>query len=271
MPVSPASCFSASFLISGYRSRRLSVSRARSPVDANMLQYDTVLKFALVPSIIFFLISLVSVALTTHYWIIGDWIVPRAVQIVTSEFNERLQQYVTDDTIVYFTDPDSDATIVSGCLNLTAAVVALVAWSTLRKPDINTQSSAGKRRFWVLSVVVTTTGGATMALASLILHFTERGNNQYGCRHERLMMSGKLNTNQYCTREMAACNFQPKFIPSADRSNASIACNEAVTVKWLQIVLMTNALIVLALFSTQARLRRKSREMQLKEPLPETI
>jgi 3-polyprenyl-4-hydroxybenzoate decarboxylase len=107
-----------------------------------MMRYDRVLRLALVPSMIFFLLSLVSVALTAHYWIIGDWIVPRAVKIVTNEFNDRMQQYVTDDTIVYFTEPDTDATIASGCLNLTAAIVALIAWSTLRKPGIDSQDSA---------------------------------------------------------------------------------------------------------------------------------
>jgi hypothetical protein len=42
------------------------------------------------------------------------------------------------------------------------------------------------------------------------------------------MMSGKMNTNQYCTREVAACNYQPKFIKK-NRQEASIACNEAVS------------------------------------------
>jgi maltodextrin utilization protein YvdJ len=107
-----------------------------------MMRYDRVLRLALVPSIIFFLLSLVSVALTAHYWIIGDWIVPRFVKVTTNEFNDRIQQYVTDDTIVYFTETDTDVTIASGCLNLTAAIVALIAWSTLRKPGIDSHDAA---------------------------------------------------------------------------------------------------------------------------------
>jgi hypothetical protein len=105
------------------------------------MPYQKILSLALAPSIVFFLLSLVSVALTTHYWIIGDWIVPRGVQVPT-EFDDRLQQWKTDDTIVYFTDADTDATIVSGCLNLTAAVLALIAWSTLRKPGMDSQYAA---------------------------------------------------------------------------------------------------------------------------------
>jgi hypothetical protein len=54
------------------------------------------------------------------------------------------------------------------------------------------------------------------------------GDDQYGCRPERLMMGGKMNTNQYCTREIAACRYQPKFIEKK-QYEASIACNEAVS------------------------------------------
>lgn len=72
--------------------------------------------------------------------------------------------------------------------------------------------------------------GAGAALASLVLHFTEQGSDSFGCDSETLMMSGKFNTNKHCTREMAACNFLPKYITKAsDRNNASVACNEAVS------------------------------------------
>ncbi|CAN9419887.1 unnamed protein product [Alternaria alternata] len=198
-----------------------------------------------------------------------NWVIPRGLKVVTSNFNDRLQQYETDDTIVYFKEASTDATIVSGCLNLTAAVVALIAWSTLRKPDMDSQYNISTRRFWMLSIVVTTLAGSATALSAVVLHYTERGDDQWGCSSERLMMSGKLNTNQYCTREMAACNYQPGFVPRGDRENTSIACTEAVTVKWLQIVMIVNALIILVMFSLQARLRRKSREARLNEPVPE--
>lgn len=74
-----------------------------------------------------------------------------------------------------------------------------------------------------------TVTGAAAALASIALHFTQKGNDQYGCSSERLMMGGKMNTNIYCTREMAACNFQPKYLKGTDRSNATVACNETVS------------------------------------------
>lgn len=68
-----------------------------------------------------------------------------------------------------------------------------------------------------------------MAIVSLALHYTKLGNDQWGCTQERLMMSGKMNTNVYCTREMAACRFQPGFVTGQDKQNASVACNEAVS------------------------------------------
>jgi hypothetical protein len=74
-----------------------------------------------------------------------------------------------------------------------------------------------------------TIAGGAASLASLALHFTKKGDDQFGCVSETLMMSGKLNTNKFCTREMAACNFLPKYLKGNDRSNASIACNETVS------------------------------------------
>lgn len=114
------------------------------PTSSQLLamEYTKILRLALVPSIVFLLLSLVSVALTTHYWIIGDWIMSRGVQVPTDDFDERLQRYKTDDTIVWFTDKDTDVTIASGCLNLTAAIVALIAWSALRKPGMDSQFAA---------------------------------------------------------------------------------------------------------------------------------
>jgi hypothetical protein len=43
------------------------------------------------------------------------------------------------------------------------------------------------------------------------------------------MMNGKFNTNKYCTREMAACNFLPKYLNKTDKSSAAIGCAEAVS------------------------------------------
>lgn len=47
-----------------------------------------------------------------------------------------------DDTIVDYTGSDTDMTIVSGCLCLGAAVMAFVAWSKLRRQDMDSDFNA---------------------------------------------------------------------------------------------------------------------------------
>jgi hypothetical protein len=74
-----------------------------------------------------------------------------------------------------------------------------------------------------------TAAGAGASLASLVLHYTDKGNDAFGCTSQTLQMSGKFNTNKQCTREMAACNFLPKYARGSDRTNASVACNETVS------------------------------------------
>ncbi|KAH8696836.1 hypothetical protein GQ44DRAFT_124085 [Phaeosphaeriaceae sp. PMI808] len=233
------------------------------------MRYENILKLALAPSISFLLLSFISVVLTTHYWIAGDWLIPRGVKITTKDLDQRTKTFSIDYTIVYFRDSETNVTIASGCLCLSAAVMALIAWSTLRKPGMDTQYAAGERRFWVLAISVMTSVGAIAALTSFALHFTKMGKDEYGCSPDTLMMNGKLNTNIYCTREMAACNFQSKNIKTignAYQGQVNQACNEAVAVKWLQLLLMLNAVIVLAMFSVQARLRRSTRDTRTLDP-----
>lgn len=116
-----------------------------------MLRFEIVLKLALIPSILYLLLSVVAVALTTHYWILTDWVISRGVAVITDEFDDRTNKFATDATIVYFTDADTDATIVSGCLNLAAAVIAIIAWSTLRKPGMDTvMNSVGTPATWTM-------------------------------------------------------------------------------------------------------------------------
>ena len=105
------------------------------------MQYNQILGLALIPTILFFLLSLLSVALTTHYWVAGDWLIPRGVRIITGAFDARTG-YPTDYTIVYFQDQETDATIASGVLCLAAAVTAIIAWFTLRGPGMDTQFAA---------------------------------------------------------------------------------------------------------------------------------
>lgn len=139
----------------------------------------------------------------------------------------------------------------------------------------------------MLAVVVTTLIGAVTALVSIILHYTNKGDDAFGCTSETLMMNGKFNTNKYCTREMAACNFLPKYLIKSDKGSAALGCAEAVsyeiitydhclqskvTVKWMQIALILLSLLILAMFSSQAWLRKKTRPTRTnageKQPMP---
>jgi hypothetical protein len=79
-------------------------------------------------------------------------------------------------------------------------------------------------------VAVTSLVGAATALVSIILHYTNVGDDAFGCRSETLQMSGKFNTNKYCTREKAACNFLPRYLTNrSDRDSAALGCAEAVS------------------------------------------
>lgn len=100
------------------------------------MKHRKLLTLALAPSVLFFLLSLVSVALTTHYWILGDYFIPSGVAIPT-DYDERTNRFTIDDTMVFFTETDTDATITSGCICLTAAIVSLIAVVELRKPGLD--------------------------------------------------------------------------------------------------------------------------------------
>lgn len=148
------------------------------------MQYEKILRLALVPTILFFLLALASVALTTHYWILGDWIVPRGIRIVTDNYNQRTQRYSTDYTIVFFIDRETDATIASGCLCLVAAVMALIAWSTLRKPGMDTQLKAVSDLHTHSLLVAEQIAGQTSLLGT--------------CRHRREYRRGRFSSRITC-------------------------------------------------------------------------
>lgn len=79
-------------------------------------------------------------------------------------------------------------------------------------------------------MILTSLVGAVTALVSVILHYTNKGDDVFGCTSETLQMAGKFNTNKYCTREVAACNFLPKYLSNkSDRASAALGCAEAVS------------------------------------------
>ncbi|KAF2441510.1 hypothetical protein P171DRAFT_434186 [Karstenula rhodostoma CBS 690.94] len=109
--------------------------------------------------------------------------------------------------------------------------------------------------------------GLCSALAALISSFTDKGDDEFGCTSTtgKTKDGGVPFTNIMCSREVATCSFMgPLFdqagkIPKVNRWAISIACNEAIVVKWLQLVLMFIAALVIAMFAAQAGVRRKTR------------
>lgn len=103
------------------------------------MQYEPLLKLAIFPSVLLLVLSFVSTVLTVVYWILGDWVIARGIIVILGTINSRTGRPDTDETIIYFVDKTTDATISSGVLCLTAGVVAVIAWVMLRKPDMDSQ------------------------------------------------------------------------------------------------------------------------------------
>lgn len=92
--------------------------------------YRQILNLSLAPTILFAILSFVSIVLTSHYWILTDYIVGRWLKR-RSQFPEK-NKYPWDDVIVDYTESSTNATIVSGCLCLAAAINCIVAYFKLK-------------------------------------------------------------------------------------------------------------------------------------------
>lgn len=102
--------------------------------------YRKVLQSALIPALILLVLSLLSLLLTTHYWIATDFIVGRWIP-VSSQFKEH-GKFPVDDVVIFWTEPSTNATVTSGSLNLAAAVMATVSLMELRKRKLDTDFNA---------------------------------------------------------------------------------------------------------------------------------
>lgn len=111
-----------------------------------MVNYGTILTLSLAPTVLFASLSLVSIFLTSHYWVLTDYFVGRWLKL-ESQFPEKTK-FRWDDIIVDYTESSTNATIVSGCLCLGAAVNAIVAYFKLRSKamDLDYHSVCQKRR-----------------------------------------------------------------------------------------------------------------------------
>ncbi|PVI07907.1 hypothetical protein DM02DRAFT_235540 [Periconia macrospinosa] len=226
------------------------------------MQFARAHKLSVVPAALLALFSFLCIILTSVYWILTDWVVSRFVQIPSTHKDK--DKWPTNDVIVDWTEASTNATIVSGCLNLFAACVALVAWKRLMNQELNTDFNAPLRRFYFISVYITGVIGSISALAALILHFTDKGDNEWSCiTHTgytfQSPQKGVPFDNLLCSREHGACNFLATHAKPDQRGSANAACNTAVAVKWFQLILILCGCTTMVLFFFQAKLRRHVR------------
>ncbi|KAL1612294.1 hypothetical protein SLS60_000518 [Paraconiothyrium brasiliense] len=234
-----------------------------------MVGFQKLLTLSLIPAVVFALLSFISIILTTHYWILTDYFVGRWLKR-KSQFPEK-NKFPWDDVIVDYTEVSTNATIASGCLCLAAAINCIIAYSKLKPNTMDLDYHSPLRRFWVGSAIGMSLVGLCSALAALITHFTDKGDDEYGCTTTtgKTKDGGVPFTNMMCSREFATCRFMgPVYdkagsIPNIKRWAVTIACNEAVAVKWLQVILVINAALVIAMFAAQAGVRRKTRSKGL--------
>lgn len=230
-----------------------------------MVDFQKLLTLSLIPTAIFTLLSFISIVLTAHYWILTDYFVGRWLKR-KSQFPEKTK-FQWDDVIVDYTETSTNAIIAAGCLCLAAGVNCIVAYFKLKPNTMDLDYHSPLRRFWVGSAIGMTVVGLCSALAALITTFTDKGDDEFGCTSTtgKTKDGGVPFTNMMCSREVATCKFMgPVYdkagkIPNVERWAVTIACNEAIVVKWLQLILIFNAVLVIAMFAAQAGVRRKTR------------
>ncbi|KAF2018263.1 hypothetical protein BU24DRAFT_167832 [Aaosphaeria arxii CBS 175.79] len=220
--------------------------------------YERILSFTLVPTILLLVLSFVSTILTTTYWIFGDWVLPRYFLEGKDvpgkpELNESLIEYVT---------PATDATVATAAIGIFAGVVCVLGYTKLRKGNMDLELNKPRRRFWVAFVQFWAGGVAVSALATIIVHYTTKGDDQFGCTSYKDATGGKV---YECTREMGACNVLPEWRNQATEKSdiktwaIPVTCQMITATKWMQLIIMLDAIVIIAMFSVQARLRSKSR------------
>jgi hypothetical protein len=108
---------------------------------------EKLLKFSIIPVISLFVFSLVSIILTTHYWILGEYIMGRLLNMPTvlgvpTMFDEDdRERWAVDPVIVDYSMPVTDATITAGCLGLGAAVWTWAMWRNMRNHKFKSSNS----------------------------------------------------------------------------------------------------------------------------------
>ncbi|KAF2690665.1 hypothetical protein K458DRAFT_412020 [Lentithecium fluviatile CBS 122367] len=224
--------------------------------------FQTVLQLTLPLSAVLIALSTISIILTIHYWAVADFVVTRWIPM-PSEFPEK-NRFPIDDVIIDYSGTNTTATVISGFLNLAAGLMAIIAWKKLKGRQMDTDFHAPLRRFYVAVVFILGIAGACAAIAAFATRYTNKGNDKYGCTRttDKTVGLGQPFTNLLCTTEMGVCNFAFPFSTGKGRGWANQACTETIVVKWLQIVLLLDVVIIMGMFAWQARQRRTTRGLR---------
>lgn len=230
------------------------------------MQDNTLLRWTLLPTILLFAICFACMALTTHSWILQDWFLPRhtADEHDLEIIKDLLPTYrdIPSIFIEYIAAP-TDAMLTAACLGVGAGIVCIIGWYKLRRADMDmahnlvcfsralrtllsrysllTDSSQPRRRFWVGFALLTLMTSFASALAALVLTYTKKGPDEFGCTLSRNALSEPV---FWCTREMAGCNALPAVGAVWDRSRewvfvdaklrhpwaADLSCTELVSI-----------------------------------------
>ncbi|KAF2653151.1 hypothetical protein K491DRAFT_694956 [Lophiostoma macrostomum CBS 122681] len=235
------------------------------------MNFKTILNLSLVSAVFFLILTLTDVILTVAGWIFGDWFVYRIVSFVGKD-GERFSNIL----IFYITSP-TDACVVASTIGMAAAIVSIIAWTRVKKSEMDLDFNMPRRRFWLGFVIFSATATFSSAMAAFILHYTAVGSEDHGCN---VVPDGKGGATYYCTRTSAACDLMPTWktiIPNTDpkRGHIDTFCNLSQATKWFQLILAFTCLIVMGLFSWHAYVRRQTRYMRVMNtkaiPYEETV
>ncbi|KAF2796483.1 hypothetical protein K505DRAFT_323280 [Melanomma pulvis-pyrius CBS 109.77] len=219
------------------------------------MDFETLLRLALIPTYFSLTLCLITAILITHYWLLGDFFTKAYLTIIDPPSQKKVEIFID------FLPPATDAAIVSASTALIATIIAIIAWYKLRRSSMDLEVNLPRRRFWVGFVFLTSTANFASAFAALVLHYTQKGPDAYGCR-TTTDASGIV--NMACTREMAACKVMPAMIDILEKKSGNkwavpLSCNEAVAVKWFQLIIMFNAIALFGMFALQAWVRKQTR------------
>ncbi|KAF2466860.1 uncharacterized protein BDR25DRAFT_236038 [Lindgomyces ingoldianus] len=220
----------------------------------------TLLDFSLLPIGLHLVVSLTALILCAHSWYLLDWKVLSWVWVLFNQTNK------IEQAIIEYTFRPTDTTISAGCLGVASAVVAIIGWSRLRMRDMDFEYNITRRYFWSGFVLLTSAASFACSLAALIFSTIDKDSGGWqGCTQT---IDGANLPVFHCTREAAACSLLPYYwanITGEWKWAIPLACNEAVSAKWMQVAIMLCTTVVIAMFGAQAWLRRGSHRSVGKE------